>query len=436
MAKGKAIGRFEVAIGLIGIIALSISVMLITHWSPLPALANWINRVQAVTDPPPLWSKRIGARPEYASVTAGGQLIVVMRGSVEAYDVRDGGLLWRHDADWAVVAGDIVVMGMDGHGYSVVDPASGGVAWDSPKANAVWAYDDMLVELTCESSDSCVLRARAHDAGGTTLWTVNVPGNGRSLAHGNPSLLGTRDPAGWFGPALQADLGPSPSVIGLPIQRKIQLISLNDGRRLRDATPPDTLSRYVVAGGQLLSSRAVPGNSSCRFTAESFTSDTNQSVWQRDGYDLGSASGAGCEQRQDPVGAGGVLVAVRGDNRPVLLNAVTGAEVWVGTYGERVLATDGALAVIGEPDNKSVRLLDLFDNAREVTVLSPGPKPVAALTPYYLVILEQSTGKLWAYTREGRLLADPVTSKGDVIGYGPNGLVIANGRTIGYWRLQ
>jgi outer membrane protein assembly factor BamB len=430
MAGGRAVGRFEVAIGVIGLLALGTTLMIITGWSPLPAIQGWLNRVVSVSSPAPTWSHRLGGRPESATVTVTGEVIVTMRGRVEAYHVVTGAPLWGRDVDWAVTAGDVVVTGVDGHGYAVVNPTTGTLLWTEEQATGVWAYDNVIVDWICPSDDSCTIRGRSHGQGGRVLWHATVPGNGRSLSHGNPDVLDTRDPAGWFDPAASADLGLAPGTLGLPVDRRVQLVDLTEGRRVREINPPDGQTRVSVVAGRVLYSRAERVGSSCRFTLEAFDGETGTSLWRRDGYDLGTASGAGCEQRRDPLGAGGVLVAVRGDNRPVVLDADQGTEDWVGQPGEKVLATDGRLAALREPDQVSVRVIDLVDRGRVVFTQQVGTKPLAAITPDWLLLYGQQDRHLTVLSRGGVPLTILKTDA-SVIGYGTASLVLASGRTIG-----
>jgi outer membrane protein assembly factor BamB len=430
MAGGRAVGRFEVAIGVIGILALTTTMVITTGWNPLPAVTGWLDRVISVSTPPPLWSHRLGDRPERAGITTTGQVVVVMRGRVEVYQSGNGLPIWHRDVDWAVTAGDVVVAGVAGHGYSVIDPGTGFTMWADDRANGVWAYDNLIVDWTCPSADACTIRGRQHGQGGRVLWSASVPGNGRSLHGGDPDLLDSRDPAGWFEPAAGIDLGPAPSVVGLPVERRVQLVNLVDGRRIRAIDPPDDQTRLTVLAGRVIASRAERQGSACRFTVEAFDAETGVSQWRRDGYDLNTASGAGCEQRRDPLGAGGVLIAVRGDNKPVLLDAGDGSELWVGQPGEKVIATDGRLAAVAESDQNSVRIIDVIDRGRQVLTRQVGSRPQVAITPSWIVLSSVREHTMTWLSRNGFPLTS-VKTEGSLIGYGPTSVVLVNGRTIG-----
>ena len=51
MAKGKVIGRFEAALGIIGLLALGSAYVVVTGWNPLPAWQNWLAHSRIIADP-------------------------------------------------------------------------------------------------------------------------------------------------------------------------------------------------------------------------------------------------------------------------------------------------------------------------------------------------------------------------------------------------
>jgi hypothetical protein len=154
-------------------------------------------------------------------------------------------------------------------------------------------------------------------------------------------------------------------------------------------------------------------------------------VWRKDGYDLRTASGAGCEQRRDPGGSDAVLVATRGDNREVLLSTRDGHEVWVGSAGETVLATDGRYAVVRTADHKQLKGVDAGSGA-ELWTRPADPHADVAVTRSAVLVTTPATGRLAALEPgSGRTLID-VESQASVLGAGPDGLVLNRGRTIGY----
>jgi hypothetical protein len=262
------------------------------------------------------------------------------------------------------------------------------------------------------------------------LWTAELPGNGRTITGLNPDLLDTRDPAGWVSAAAAAAPGPAPSVIAVPIDGRVQVVDLVEGRVLREIDPHGLLTRVSVAGGRVIITKASRGESACRYTVEAFDVQTGASVWRQEGYDLDTASGIGCEQRRDPLGRGGLLSAVRGDNHPVLLDAADGSERWVGQLGERVLATDGALAVIEGADRQTARVIDLLDGNTVAWSRKLGENPEAAITPRAVLVQDSANERLLVLSRSGVLLRDLKTDS-KLIGYGRIGIVLASGRTVG-----
>src|SRR5207248_2384316 len=165
-----------------------------------------------------------------------------------------------------------------------------------------------------------------------------------------------------------------------------------DRAPLAQQTPSGT-TRVVVVGGRVLRSTASPRGGNCRYSLTAVDPASGRTVWQRDGYDLGTASGAGCEQRRDPGGGGDALAAIRGDNRPVFLSARDGRELWTG----------------GLDPHASVAV-----TRNAVLVTSAAIGRLAALEP-----------------GSGRTLVN-VESTATVLGVGADGLVVGRGRTIGY----
>jgi hypothetical protein len=246
-------------------------------------------------------------------------------------------------------------------------------------------------------------------------------------------LAGTRDPAEWFAEAAAGTPGPLPPVIGLDVQGRIQMIDTFRGVRVREVTAPDRETRVAFSGERLIYSHAERGDTSCRFRLEAFDYRTNSPAWQRDGLDLDTASGAGCEQRRDPLGAGNRLVAVRGDNHPTLIGAVDGQPVWTGVPGERILATDGELAVVVAADRKTVRVLDLLGvEQRAVWTATMGLDPEAAVTPNLVIIRDGDSGRVVVLSHVGARLLRDIKTKSTIVGHGPQGLIVASGRRIGY----
>jgi outer membrane protein assembly factor BamB len=310
----------------------------------------------------------------------------------------------------------------------VVSPASGSQRWSDGSAVGVWTYRDAVLSLTCPALADCTLASRV-PGDGSTRWKVAMPGIGRVLAGLNSPLLGSRELTDGYH-ALAAVPGPVPAALGFPMDQKVQVVDTATGRRLRQESPSGT-TRVVVVGGRILLSTATPRDGNCRYSLEARDAATGRTAWRKDGYDLRTASGAGCEQRRDPGGSDGVLVATRGDNREVLLSTRDGHEVWVGAPGETVLATDGRYGLVRTADRKQLKAVDARGGA-EVWTRAADPHADVAVTRSAVLVTTAATGRFAALEPgSGRTLID-VESQASVLGVGPDGLVLNRGRTIGY----
>src|SRR5438046_8646348 len=128
MANGRAIGRFEAALGVVGLLALGVTYSVATHRNPLPAVQGWLDRSQTLAEPAPAWTVRTGDQPSWA-VAAGSVAVVDAGGTVSGYALATGSLGWSRSAAWGAVAGSgaaaVVPICQPGQGYQVLDPASG-----------------------------------------------------------------------------------------------------------------------------------------------------------------------------------------------------------------------------------------------------------------------------------------------------------------------
>jgi hypothetical protein len=432
VAKGKAAGRFEAALGIIGVLALATTAILITGWNPLPQLQQWFERSGKLAEPEATWVERVGGQPS-AAVVAGGAVIVTMRGTVEARGLNAGTMLWQREADWAAVAGDesatVAIVGRRGAGLEALDPATGNVRWKDGDAVGAWTFRDLVLTLSCGGLSDCTLSARG-PTDGAQRWKAVLPGIGRVLAGVNSELLGSRELSATYRDAVAASPGPAPSLLGFPTDERVQVVDTATGKRLREEKPSST-SRVVVVGGRVLLSTATPTDGGCRYSLEARDASTGKSAWKKDGYDLHTASGAGCEQRKDPPGSGNILAATRGDNRDVFLAARDGRELWVGGPGETAVATDGQFGVVRSADKKTIKVYDL-SNGSKLWEQTASAKSDVAITRYAVLVNDSAATNLRAYSpRAGRQLLDLKTTA-EVLGYGPGGLMLGRGRTIGY----
>ena len=431
VAQGRAIGRFEAALGVVGVLTLVTSYLLITGQNPGPAVLDWFDRLGALSSPAPAWETRLGGRPEYA-VVSGRVVVVFGRGRVDVRDVRTGAEVWARDVPWAAVAGAdsaaVVVVGRPNQkGFEVLDPGTQAVQWSDEQAVAVWTYRDVVLAMTCPGVTGCTLAAH-EPIRGRQRWRTPVPGVGKTLAGVNHELLGSRPIESTVDSRVQGPL-EGPPMLGFPLDSKVQVVDLQSGQLVRDARGDNT-TRVVVVAGRLLYSHAERREGHCRYTLEARDPVNGSAVWRTDGYDLRTASGAGCEQRRDPMGGGNTLSAIRGDNLEVLLDAYDGREVWVGKPGQTVLATDGLTAVIRSADGKSIIGWDIAGGV-DLWQRPAHESADVALTRYSVVIVDGRNGRVVAVEPgTGRVLTDAKTPA-QVIGVGADGLLLASGRNIG-----
>lgn len=439
VARG-AVRKFETALGAIGVLALIITAILVTGWNPLPRVSwdvtDWWEKVASssgkLSEPETLWSDRVGGQPS-AAVIAGDAVIVQMRGTIEARGLRNGTKLWTKEADWSAIAGDgaglVAIVGRRGKGLEALDPASGTVKWKDGGAVGAWTYRDSVLALSCDGLTDCSLAAHS-PKDGAQIWKLVLPGIGRVLAGVNSDLLGTRLLSDTYDDAVRATPGSVPAMLGFPIDQRVQVVDTITGKRLRTEEPTNS-SRVVVVGGRVLVSTAAPKDGNCRYSLEARDATTGKVVWKKDGYDLRTSSGAGCEQRRDPAGTDTVIAATRGDNREVFLSPRDGRELFVGGPGDTLVAADSQYGLIRGGDKKTLQVINLTTGktawTQEIT-----EKADVAITRYAVLVRDSGAGTVKAYKPDsGGLRLDAKTTS-DVLGVGPDGLMISRGRNIGF----
>src|SRR5256885_1254374 len=138
MAKGRAIGRFEAALGVIGLLALGGAYAIVTGWNPMPQLRDWLERSRVLAQPAPTWAVTVDDQPTSAVVVR-GVVVVAMGDTVAGYLLSGGTQQWTHDVSWSAVAGSglgsVVVAGKaQGRGDEALGPATRGGKWAGPHA--------------------------------------------------------------------------------------------------------------------------------------------------------------------------------------------------------------------------------------------------------------------------------------------------------------
>jgi hypothetical protein len=432
----RAFGRFEAALGLIGVLALATTYILISGWNPLPKVqAGWDNFVAHAGDlsnPKTEWTQRVGGQPN-AAVVAGDAAVVTMRGAIEARGLHDGKVLWTRDADWAAVAGDgatsVAIVGRRGEGLEAIDPDTGTTRWKDGGAVGAWTFQDAVLTLTCPGLSDCTL-ANRKPSDGTQRWKMTLPGIGRVLAGANSTLLGSRELSPTYHEVVSVAPRPLPPALGFPTDQRVQVVDTLAGRQLRAATPTGT-SRVVVLGGRIITSTAIPKDGTCRYTLEADDASTGKMVWKREGYDLHTADGAGCEQRKDPPGTDGFIAATRGDNKEAFLATQSGKEVWVGVPGEVAAGADGHFGLVRSADKTTIKLVDLARGATLWTKSVPA-KAGVAVTSSVVLVDDETVGQVTGYAPgNGEKILDAKTDS-TVLGYNATGVMLGRGRTIGF----
>jgi hypothetical protein len=426
MAKGKFLRRTQAFLAFLGVVGLVIVYSLITGWNPLPAGADWLDRVRALSEPAPAWQTSVGDQPQTA-VASARTVLIASREVVEAHRLSNGDKLWSREVAWVGFAGtgnDVVVAGRTGkkHGFDAVDPDTGTVKWSDDSAIGVWTYTDLVVSIACPDSASCKVTARSPETG-SVRWTTGLPGDGRTLAGANKALAEPRP----FGGAVDAARS-APPLLGFPVDDQVQVVASANGRRLHGyQVTKDT--RVVVAGNRVLVVTVQYADNGCRYSVDGRNPDGDRRAWHLDGYDLRTSSGlGGCDQRADPIGGGGLIDAVGPDGHEVLLDESTGSRVYPVANGDTVLATDGRLVLVRAADGQTVREVRIGGATLWSRLVDKSVQ--VALAPDVVLFTDSGADHLLALSSQGGTRID-ASSGATALGYAENGLLIHIGLRVG-----
>ncbi|WBB82503.1 PQQ-binding-like beta-propeller repeat protein [Micromonospora sp. WMMD882] len=404
-------------------------------WNPWPGLWDAVNRSQPISEPDVTWQRRIGGTPKSVTI-AGDAVVVEQRTRVEGRSLATGAPLWERKADWAAVAGggrdSVVAVGkLLVKGYELLDPTTGAALRRDEAAVGVWTYRNLLLDARCAQATDCTVSA--WDPRGTRpLWTAFLPGVESGFFADNPDLLGTRRLGGHRIDPGAAGPEPVPALLGFPVDGRVHVLETATGRVVRDVEPARE-ERLVTVGGRLLRIAARSQDGTCYFSISGQDVATGREVWRRDGLNLRTADNAGCVQREDPQGARNVVVGVAPDARETVVDAYDGRLLWVGVVGEKLLAVDDRHVLARTKDRRSVVGRELGGD-RPRWSRKVGEKVSGALTPYAVVLSEDGPSRIVAVDpRDGRALANLRTSA-NVLAVGPAGMVVGEGREIGYVR--
>jgi outer membrane protein assembly factor BamB len=432
MAKGRLVGRIEAVLGLIGIIALVVTYAILAHWNPFPSVVSWLDSATATTlaKPAPPWTVRAGNEPDTATVLP-SVIVVTADGSVEARNPGDGGRLWTQEDSWAAVAGDtrpVVIVGRPiGGGFDVDDAVTGAHLWSDDNRDAIWPYRNMVLVFHCAHDFACTLTAKEPSTG-HPVWSLPLGGGASMHGLGKPfaSLRPITDDYTKSLGAIPVDV---PALIGLNLDGDIHVISTSRGNEVH-VYRANQDQRVVVAGRNVLVTTSTLRAGGCTYTIEAHDAATNATLWSRTGYNPRTSSGLACDQRNDPLGGGGVFLATDPTGRDALVSIPTGKVVYRAPSGAHVITTDGNIAVVRLADKKTLLIVSAHSGAglwRRVAsqdaLVGIGPDGVMIADPpnNRLVITTPTTGGVLINAQSGAT----------ILGVGPRAVILNVGRSFG-----
>jgi hypothetical protein len=406
--------------------------------NPFPPLWDWINRDRPIaTDMH--WQERLGGRPSGAlvvgdaiAVDAGRTARVITWGS--ARDSAEVRLEWT--ADWLTTAGTgpdtVVITGeMLSRGYQVRDPGTGTVLVDNDDARAVWGFQQIRMDLRCDTMRSCELRGyRPQDE--RPLWRADLPGVAASVVGVNPDLatagvaVPSRMHAAVSGPP------PTPPLIGVPVdRRRVAVVSSATGQVVGQyEAASDEL--VMVVGDRVVRSTATRRDGVCLLAVSGYDLVTDVPVWGPEPYNLRTITGGGCDQRYTAVAAGAALVVVDPEGAERVIDAGDGRVLWRGEPGERVQGLTEHLAVVKAADDPAVRYaVALGDGGGRLWERRVDADAEVMLTRCGVVVVDRDPNRVHVWNPadgEDRLT---VRTSARVLACTADGLILADGRAVG-----
>jgi outer membrane protein assembly factor BamB len=393
-------------------------------WNPFPGLWEWLNKSRPLSDPLTTWQERLGGVPRNVTVLE-KYVVIEHADSVEVRNRTTGRKLWQAKSDWAAVAAGTVVSGtLLKKGYEVRDAGTGAVLRRDDKASAVWTYTNAMLDISCFAPKDCELVAR-NPADGAQKWKVMVPGMGFVLFADNPGLAGAE--------LFTAEPVPLPTLLGFPIDGRIRVVDTSSGRLLRSIEPERNTAVYVLAD-RVIYSIAKPRNGRCVVTISGREGNSAAEVWRRDGYQLVSTTGGGCDQRGQPKAGGNAVVAIRPDGNQSLLDANDGREVLTCADGEKILSTDGIYAVVQSADGSRITGY-LLGRAKPLWTREANPKVSVAVSRTAVVVMDHSPDRIIVLDPATGKVRSEVRSGAEVVAHDAAGLILADRRELGYLAL-
>ena len=161
-------------------------------------------------------------------------MLVGTRGKLVAFSTADGRQIWDEEVQWALPAGEVVIVRLRPNnpdavptpnvGFTVLLSQDGRSVWTDPAAQAVWAFANGIVDLTCPEAGQCRLRGRGYASPESVIWAVGVSDAFRGVHGPNPAMAGTRSPAEWFAGAAVGEPAAMPLLFGFTIEGKFYLV--------------------------------------------------------------------------------------------------------------------------------------------------------------------------------------------------------------------
>jgi hypothetical protein len=433
VAASNLKSRVETGLGCFGFLALGVTLAIIFKWNPWPDINDWLDdRTRKLSEPATAWSQRAAGQPTAIGITDRA-VVVFMGDMVEVRQRSDGTLRWRKEADWAALAGGpgatvILMSKVDGRGLDVVDPYSGSTRWSDGDAIGAWTFRDAVLTVDCPKA-GCAIVNREPETG-TQRWRIGLPGAIRALGGANSGLLDLRHVDDDYDAVRAASPQPMPRYLGYMIDRKVQVVDTEAGRRVREEEVPND-ARSVVAGNRTVRTVGDKQGDNCAFVVTGRDAGSGGSVWRQEGYDLQTTGGAGCEPRRDPAGDGTALVAVRDDGRAVVLSVVDGRELAVAAPEETILGTNGEVVVVRSRDGKRLRAISLGTGGA-AWARDSQPSAKVGVTDVAVFITDAATDRLVAVDPGSGQVRLSIESGAEVLGFSPSGVMLGRGRTIGY----
>jgi hypothetical protein len=438
MAKGRVTRRLLfLLVALLYLVLVGVGVLP----NPLPAALAWLTADRPLAEGV-TWQDRLGSRP--AAATVAGDAVAVAAGSEGAlYQRADGTPIGEAElADWeaewvaGISAGDHAVLlsrarGQDG--YQVRDPATGRIQWEETRAVAVWGFADGWLDLRCDRKRACQLRA--YQPGRMEpRWRVDLPGERDGMLGTDPPLTGGAAPAGTRITAGALGRTPMPRVQGFPItrgrERAVVIVDLEAGR-IRQELPVAEGEQLLVVGDRVIRSTMADHHGVCVSTVSGHDPDTGELVWGPEQFHLWTTDGYGCQQRVPPLMGGAAVTAVSLDGRPMVIDAYSGRRLWVGEPGEWVETLSSTLAVVRATDEQLRYAVQLGDGER-LWERRAARRAEFRLAECGLIVVDQDPDRIYVWEPATGQSRVAVSSSARVLACADDGIVIANGRYVGF----